>query len=88
MQVLFQEEILMKTTTNALLTVIAVCLLLMTAKLYDVNLLPGAYAQWRGETLATGKEVIPVAIYAKHANGQWYPCQISDGDKLIVEIQR
>ena len=79
-------------TTNALLAVIAVCLLLVTAKLYNVGLVLSAYGQSyglsAGESLPDGRILTPVALYAKHRNGKWYPCPISDGGKLIVEVQR
>ena len=75
-------------TSNALLTIIAVCLVLITAKLYNVGFVVNAYGQWTGETLPTGRDLTPVALYAKHPNGKWFPCQISSDDKLVVEIQK
>ena len=76
-------------TTNGLLLVIAVCLVLITMRLYDLSVVTSAYAQWSGSSLVSGSSVpIPVALYAKNANGQWYPCQISNGDKLLVEIAK
>ena len=74
--------------TNALLLVIAVCMILITLRLYGVSDVTSAYA-WSGSSLTSGSsEPIPVAIHAKHASGNWYPCQISAGDKLYVEISK
>jgi hypothetical protein len=76
-------------TTNVLLGIIATCLLLITGKLYNVSGTTTAYGG-EGISLTTpdGKPPMPVALYAQHSTGVWYPCKISDSDTLLVEIAR
>lgn len=71
--------------TNILLLIVIACLMLIVVRIYDVGLVPEVQAQWSGKNLVS-RDFIPVAIYAKNANGQWYPCQINNGDKLMVEV--
>ena len=70
--------------TDGLLAIIAACLILIAVKLYATDLVPSAYAQWHGRDL-DGDALIPVALHARNVNGLWYPCQMSDGDKLYVQ---
>ncbi len=59
--------------------------MLIVVRMYDVSLVPEVQAQWSGKSL-NSSDLIPVAIHAKNANGHWYPCQINNGDKLMVEV--
>ncbi|GAI33458.1 unnamed protein product [marine sediment metagenome] len=59
--------------------------MLIVVRIYDVGLVPEVHAQWGGKSLVS-RDLIPVAIHAKNANGYWYPCQINNGDKLMVEV--
>ena len=83
-----------QTATNLLLGVIAICLLLITGKLYNVGVETSAYAhEVTGTVMARvgppsagpGPSLIPVALYGMHG-GVWFPCQISDDDKLFVQV--
>ena len=71
--------------TNILLLIVTICLMLIVIRIYDVNLVPEVLAQWSGKSLGSS-DLIPVAIHAKNANGSWYPCEISNDDKLMVEV--
>ncbi|MDI6782080.1 MAG: hypothetical protein QME49_08275 [bacterium] len=71
--------------TNIFLLIIVTCLLLIVVRIYNVNLVSEVQAQWAGKTLSS-YDLLPVAIHAKNANGHWYPCEISGGDKLMVEV--
>ena len=71
--------------TNILLIIVIACLMLIVIRIYDVGIILEAQAQWRGMGLASS-DLVPVAIHAKNANGSWYPCEINNGDKLMVEI--
>ena len=43
---------------------------------------------WGGKMMAS-REPIPVAIHARKGLGKlWYPCHLSDGDRLMVEVAR
>ena len=74
--------------TNSLLAIIAICLILITIKMYNVGFVSPAYSQWSGRSLTSESGLVPVALHAKHSNGSWFPCQISSGDKLYVEIAK
>jgi len=71
--------------TNILLLIVIACLMLIVVRVYDVGLVPEVLAQWSGNSLVS-QDLIPVAIHAKNANGQWYPCEINNDDKLMVEV--
>ena len=73
-----------KKMTNGLLLVIAVLLVLIVARLYDLSLVKRVQAQ--GKTLS-GQDLLPVAIHGKYAGGAWYPIEITAGDVLKVEVQ-
>jgi len=59
--------------------------MLIVGRMYDMGFMLEAQAQWRGMRLSS-RDLIPVAIHAKNANGSWYPCEINSGDKLMVEV--
>ena len=71
--------------TNIFLLIVIVCLMLIVVRMYDVVLVPEVLAQWSGKS-PTSSDLIPVAIHAKNANGSWYPCEINNDDKLMVEV--
>ena len=71
--------------TNILLLIVIAFLMLIVIRIYDVVLVPEVQAQWSGKSLVSS-DLIPVAIHAKNANGNWYPCEINYDDKLMVEV--
>ena len=74
-----------QTTTNLLLCVIAICLLLITGRLYNVSGASSAYAL-EGEILTPGKEPtpVPVALYGQYGH-RWLPIQVNTANYLLVE---
>jgi len=71
--------------TNILLLIVIAFLMLIVVRMYDVVLVPEVQAQWSGKSLVSS-DLIPVAIHARNANGSWYPCQINNNDKLMIEV--
>lgn len=76
---------LMKTTTNGLLSVIAVCLVLITLRLYGVGFVATANA----ESEATSSSTLEVRLCGQHTYEggilpKWLPVKVDEYGKLLV----
>lgn len=69
-------------TTNSLLGIMAVSLILIALKLYNPSFITSAEAQLSSDSTS---KMVPVAIHAQYGSS-WYPCKLTSGDKLVVEV--